>query len=212
MDYYKERAMFMNKHVEEERINLVRVYLYYVREEKKFVLRELHDTKIVDMTPIKKIMSIAREILSELTFGQQQTIAERNVDIIGFTYNKEKGLAAHTYSVELTRKLVPKLTPIAKVLLDEYNSVIDPLNPSIQIYQYPLDGSESIGKHIDMLIKKQKEGWYDESIPALDGMSPRECAKTAEGRKKLERLFIYIKENKMEGFLTIEEIKKTLEL
>jgi hypothetical protein len=34
--------------------------------------------------------------------------------------------------------------------------------------------------------------WLDESIPALDGMTPREAAQTPEGRQMLEDLFAYI--------------------
>lgn len=34
--------------------------------------------------------------------------------------------------------------------------------------------------------------WLDESIPALEGLTPREAAKTAKGRKLLEALFDYI--------------------
>ena len=34
--------------------------------------------------------------------------------------------------------------------------------------------------------------WLDESIPALDGMTPREAARTPEGRQMLEDLFAYI--------------------
>jgi hypothetical protein len=34
--------------------------------------------------------------------------------------------------------------------------------------------------------------WLDESIPALEGLTPREAAETAKGRKLLEALFDYI--------------------
>ena len=34
--------------------------------------------------------------------------------------------------------------------------------------------------------------WLDESIPALDGMTPREAARTPEGREMLEDLLAYI--------------------
>jgi hypothetical protein len=34
--------------------------------------------------------------------------------------------------------------------------------------------------------------WLDESIPALDGLTPREAARTPEGRQKLLALFDYI--------------------
>ena len=34
--------------------------------------------------------------------------------------------------------------------------------------------------------------WLDESIPALDGLTPREAARTSEGRQMLDDLFAYI--------------------
>lgn len=43
-------------------------------------------------------------------------------------------------------------------------------------------------KMIEEYMARHWETWYDESIPALEDMTPREAAKTAEGRELLEAL------------------------
>lgn len=47
---------------------------------------------------------------------------------------------------------------------------------------------EAIAELEERMIRQ----WLDESIPALDGLTPREAAKTEEGRERLEALFDYI--------------------
>jgi hypothetical protein len=47
---------------------------------------------------------------------------------------------------------------------------------------------EAIAEIEDRMLRQ----WLDESIPALDGRTPREAARTPEGRQMLEDLFEYI--------------------
>lgn len=47
---------------------------------------------------------------------------------------------------------------------------------------------EVIGELEERMIRQ----WLDESIPALGGLTPREAAKTPEGRRRLEALFDYM--------------------
>ena len=47
---------------------------------------------------------------------------------------------------------------------------------------------ELVAELEDRMIRQ----WLDESIPALGGLTPREAAKTPEGRERLEALFDYI--------------------
>jgi hypothetical protein len=47
---------------------------------------------------------------------------------------------------------------------------------------------EVIAEMEDRMLRQ----WLEESIPALDGMTPREAARTPEGRQMLEDLFEYI--------------------
>jgi len=44
------------------------------------------------------------------------------------------------------------------------------------------------------LEEKMLRQWLEESIPALDGKTPREAMKTAEGRQQLRELFDYIEQ------------------
>jgi hypothetical protein len=47
---------------------------------------------------------------------------------------------------------------------------------------------EAIAEMEDRMLRQ----WLDESIPALEGMTPREAARTPEGREMLEDLLAYI--------------------
>jgi hypothetical protein len=39
-------------------------------------------------------------------------------------------------------------------------------------------------------MKAHWESWFDEEIPALDGMTPREAARSTRGRRLLEDLIL----------------------
>lgn len=45
-------------------------------------------------------------------------------------------------------------------------------------------------EQIQVMAKGHWESWFDEPIPALDGKTPRETAKTEEGRERLEALLL----------------------
>ena len=48
---------------------------------------------------------------------------------------------------------------------------------------------------IDEINERMIRQWLDESVPALGGLTPREAAKTAEGRRRLEALFDYFEQD-----------------
>ena len=52
-----------------------------------------------------------------------------------------------------------------------------------------LDGTNrEMGSHLDNFF----DDWIDTPIPALDGQTPREAAKSREGKRMLEDLFDYM--------------------
>lgn len=57
--------------------------------------------------------------------------------------------------------------------------------------------SEAIAELEERMIRQ----WLDESIPALGGLTPRQAAKTAEGRKRLDDLFDYMARDQAERTL-----------
>jgi len=47
-----------------------------------------------------------------------------------------------------------------------------------------------VQEQLKALVKSHWENWFDGSIPALDNKTPREAAKTTEGRERLEALLL----------------------
>jgi hypothetical protein len=47
---------------------------------------------------------------------------------------------------------------------------------------------------VAQMVAKHERAWLDESIPALDGMTPRECSEDPIAREKLERLLARLPE------------------
>jgi hypothetical protein len=61
--------------------------------------------------------------------------------------------------------------------------------PSPQPEPKPLELPPEVVAELEERMIRQ---WLDESIPALGGLTPREAAKTPEGRRRLDALFDYI--------------------
>ena len=54
----------------------------------------------------------------------------------------------------------------------------EPVDPAVQ---------EAIAE----MMKRRWEAWFDESIPALEGLTPRQAARSEEGRELLEALLAF---------------------
>jgi hypothetical protein len=65
--------------------------------------------------------------------------------------------------------------------------------------QRGLQESPEIQEAMAEMSAKHWEGWFDEKIPALGGLTPRKAAKISEGRELLEAL-LYEYERKSESF------------
>ncbi|MDF2867476.1 MAG: hypothetical protein K0S11_946 [Gammaproteobacteria bacterium] len=55
-----------------------------------------------------------------------------------------------------------------------------------------------VQEQIKTMAKAHWENWLDESIPALDNQTPREAAKTKDGREKLEALLLHYERHDVE--------------
>ncbi len=55
-----------------------------------------------------------------------------------------------------------------------------------------------VRRQIEKMLRDHWEGWVDEPVPALDGRTPRQAVKTADGREKVEALLLEARRN-MEG-------------
>jgi hypothetical protein len=55
----------------------------------------------------------------------------------------------------------------------------------------PDQDTPEIQAAIAEMMKRRWEAWFDESIPALEGLTPRQAARSKEGRELLEALLAY---------------------
>ncbi|WP_184309251.1 antitoxin Xre/MbcA/ParS toxin-binding domain-containing protein [Anaerosolibacter carboniphilus] len=54
------------------------------------------------------------------------------------------------------------------------------------------DRSNGVDRQIGDYLDNYYDDWIDTPIPALDGQTPREAAKSSEGKRMLEDLFDYM--------------------
>jgi hypothetical protein len=89
------------------------------------------------------------------------------------------------------RELVAAALPDAELVGDdvrEFGEATEDFDPTEA--SPPLDQNDpAIRQVLEQFILEQEQRWLDESIPALDGQTPREAAADPIGRERLEQLF-----------------------
>lgn len=120
--------------------------------------------------------------------------------MLGHLLIEEERLILDTNSEERTNR--------AKVLLDKYlgdtitfqQTLIESIEQTLasmasqesksSIEQFDPMAIPEVQTHLKEMAKAHWESWFNESIPALDNMTPREAAKTADGKERLEALLL----------------------
>lgn len=96
-----------------------------------------------------------------------------------------------------------------------YQEQSGPFRQGTTIESMPLDikPGQSLFEAIDDLLSNFYKDWIDYPLPGLDGLTPKEAAKTEEGRDKLEKLFTYMKQLPSNGIeFPFEKIRSQLGL
>ncbi len=103
--------------------------------------------------------------------------------------SEQRGKRLREKIVNLLGKEVRYITTVRESIERQLDEQRIEESPRVEIKDAPLP--TELQEHLKSIADAHWEKWMDEEVPALDGMTPREAAKTKVGRGLLKSLLLY---------------------
>lgn len=180
-----------------------------------YVLMDAGSTFVIGQVPAKITMSPAIEdieALFEEAFKEKQEWPSRLIITDNIINDNNFKIVAESKNISIDRiaesQLLDIIGPLKKQFYDSWQDTIN-INHDVSIEAYEVtedmlkkanvdistgelteDGSDRLGK---VFLSDYYTKWLDNSIPGLDGMTPRKASKSKEGILLLNKLFEHMK-------------------
>ncbi len=97
------------------------------------------------------------------------------------------------------RNLTVRIKPIGEALAD-YDRIRDTPEERKRLEEErSFRASPEVREAMSRIIERQWDGWIDEKIPALDGLTPRQAVRRPDGREMVEALLMQFERSPCEG-------------
>ena len=117
--------------------------------------------------------------------------------VLGHVTIEEKRIVVETNSENRAKAIDKLLTKYLKDKIHFQKTLIESAEQKVKNSkkfkknEVPLENSPEMEEYLEQYSKRHWENWFDQIIPSLSDKTPREAAKTREGREQLEALLLH---------------------